>query len=123
MMPKDEEELEDEAFDDVAEQEDEENSTDAEALDDDESEDEFLQSSVDADDLASGYSTTVPAREVDVDEDTEGDDVTDAGDDKPMTEVEVDDAASDAAGRDEIELDLDVALTTGATTTEAPEGD
>ena len=29
-MPKDEEELEDEAFDDVAEQEDEENSTDAE---------------------------------------------------------------------------------------------
>jgi len=123
MMPKDEEELEDEAFDDVAEQEDEENSTDTEPLDDDESEDEFLQSSVDADDLASGYSTTVPAREVDVDEDTEGDDVTDAGDDKPMTEVEVDDAASDAAGRDEIELDLDVALTTGATTTEAPEGD
>lgn len=122
-MPKDEEELEDEAFDDVAEQEDEENSTDAEALDDDESEDEFLQSSVDADDLASGYSTTVPAREVDVDEDTEGDDVTDAGDEKPMTEVEVDDAARDAAGRDEIELDLDVALTTGATTTEAPEGD
>ena len=58
-----------------------------------------------------------------MDEDTEGDDVTDAGDDKPMTEVEVDDAASDAAGRDEIELDLDVALTTGATTTEAPEGD
>lgn len=62
----------------------------------------------------------LPAEEVDVDEDTEGDDVSDAGGDEPMTMTEVANPTPRIHG-DEVELDLDEALRTGRTVGEAPE--
>ena len=121
-MVGDEEEIEDEIFDEIVEEDGEEISSDSALLAPDESEREFVQGSVDPEDLLSGYSTSSPAIEIDVDEDTEGDDVTDAGGDDPMTELEVDGETPSVVRGDEIELDLDEALNTGATTIRAPEG-
>jgi hypothetical protein len=94
-----------------------------ETLLDNEPEDEFVQRSVDAEDLATGFSTTIPTREIDVDEDTQGDEVLDAGGEEPLTQFEVSSQANRVLHGDEIELDLDEALATGRTVTEAPEDD
>jgi len=74
-MDKDEQELEleDEIFEEVAEEEEKETLSDAALLDEDEAEDEFVQGSVDADDLTTDFDATIPTREIDVDEDTQGD--------------------------------------------------
>ena len=115
-------ELEDEIFEEITEEEEDETSLDAVLLDEDEAKDEFVQGSVDAEDLAAGFNATIPTREIDVDEDTQGDEVVGAGE-EPLTEHEVTGEANGVVHGDEIELDLDDALTTGRTVTEAPEGD
>jgi hypothetical protein len=122
-MAGDEPELEVEIFPKIIEEEYEGNTADSALRDQDDSEDEFAQGSVDSEDLLNGYSARIPAREIDVDEDTEGDEVTDAGGEEAMTESEVVGAASGALRGDEIELELDETLATGATTAKAPEGD
>jgi hypothetical protein len=85
--------------------------------------DEFVQGSVDPADLATGFNATIPTREIDVDEDVQGDEVAEAGGEKLLTEFEVADAANGIVHGDEIELDLTDALTTGRTATMATEGD
>ena len=124
-MDKDEQglEREDEIFEEITEEEEAEDSSDAALLDEDEAEDEFVQGSVDAEDLAAGFDATIPTREIDVDEDTQGDEAVETGGEEPLTEFEVTDEANGVVRGDEIELDLDEALTTGRTVDEAPEGD
>jgi hypothetical protein len=122
-MVGDELEREDELFDEIVEDENEDDRTDAALLDEDEAEDEFVPESIDPDDLSSGYDAGLPVGEVDVDEDTEGDDVVDASSDEPMTEFEVDAMTRRAAHGDEIELDLDDALADGVTTRNVPDVD
>jgi hypothetical protein len=121
-MSKDEQGLEDEIFTEISEEEENETSLDTALLDEDEDEDEFVQGSVEAEDLATGFSATIPTREIDVDEDTEGDDVIPAGA-EVLTELEVTGDSDDEVRGDEIQLDLEDALTTGKTITKAPEGD
>lgn len=84
----------------------------------DEESDDFDEESVDPEDLATGFDTTFARREIDVDEDTEGDDVGDAGGDEPMTMTEI--TKHSRIRGDEVELDLDEALRTGRTVGEAP---
>jgi hypothetical protein len=124
-MDRDEQglELEDEIFKEVGEQEDDETSLDAALLDEDEDEDEFVQGSVDAEDLATGFNATIPTREIDVDEDIQGDEMVQASGEELLTELEVTGEANDVVRGDEIQLDLEDALTSGETVTEAPEGD
>jgi hypothetical protein len=124
-MDKDEQglELEGEIFEEITEEEEDETSSDAALLDEDAAEDEFVQGSVDAEDLATGFDATIPTREIDVDEDTQGDEVVEAGDEEPLTEFEVTGEANGVMHGDEVELDLENALTTGRTVTEAPEDD
>jgi hypothetical protein len=119
-MDSDEQGLEDEIVTEISEEEENEASLDAALLDEDE--DEFVQGSVEADDLATGFNATIPAREIDVDEDTEGDDVMQAGVEL-LTELEVTGEGDDAVRGDEIQLDLEDALSSGRTVTEAPEDD
>jgi hypothetical protein len=114
-MDQEEFELEDEIFKELSEEE--ETSLDAVLLDEDE---EFLQGSVDAEDLATGFSARIPTREIDVDEDTQGDEVLQAAGDTLLTEFEFSGAANDTVHGDEIELDLADTLTTGRTITGAP---
>jgi hypothetical protein len=118
-MDKDEQELEDEIFEEISEEEDDETSLDAVLID----EDEFVQESVGAEDLATGFNATIPTREIDVDEDIQGDEVAEVGREELLSEFEVAGDANDIVHGDEIELDLTDALTTGRTATEAPEGD
>jgi hypothetical protein len=125
-MDRDEQELEleDEINKEISELEEDEISSDAALLDEDE--EEFVQGSVDADDLATGFNATIPKREIDVDEDIQGDEVAQAGGEELpelMTELEVDDESNDAVRGDEIQLDLEDALSSGKTITKAPEGD
>lgn len=108
IVQKSGDDREDELLNDVAD--------DAALLDDD----VFAEELVDPEDLATGFDTTIAAEEVDVDEDTEGDDVSDAGGDEPMTMTEVANPTPRIHG-DEVELDLDEALRTGRTVGEAPE--
>ncbi len=115
-------ELEDEIFEEIAEEEDNEIALDS-ALLDDEAEEEFVQGSVDAGDLATGFNATIPTREIDVDEDTQGDEVPEASSAVPMTQFEVTGEVNGVVHVDEIELDLSEALTTGRTGAESPEGD
>ncbi len=124
-MDKDERglELEDEVFEEITEEEEDQASLDAALLDEDEAEDEFVQGSVDAEDLAAGFNAAIPTKEIDVDEDTQGDEVAGAGGEEPLTEFEVTGEANGVVHGDEIELDLEDTLTTGRTVTEAPEGD
>ena len=124
-MDKDEQELEleGEIFEEITEEEEAEDSSDAALLDEDEAEDEFVQGSVDTEDLAAGFDATIPTREIDVDEDTQGDEVVEAGDEEPLTEFEVTGEANGVMHGDEVELDLENALTTCRTVTEAPEDD
>jgi len=122
-MDKDEQglELEDEIFDEITEEEEDETSSDAALLDADEAEHAFVKESVDAEDLATGFDATIPTREIDVDEDTQGDEVIDAGGEELMTQFEVAGDVNSVVHGDEVELDLEDALTTGRTVTEAPE--
>ena len=120
-MDKDEQELEleDEIFEEISEEEEDETSLDAVLID----EDEFVQESVGAEDLATGFNATIPTREIDVDEDIQGDEVAEAGGEELLSEFEVAVDANGVVHGDEIELDLTDALTTGRTAAEAPEGD
>jgi phosphate starvation-inducible protein PhoH len=124
-MDRDEQgpELEEEIFKEISEEEEDETSLDAALLDEDEDEDEFVQGSVDAQDLATGFNATIPTREIDVDEDIQGDEVVQAGGEELLTELEVTGEANAVVRGDEIQLDLEDALTSGKTVTEAPEGD
>jgi hypothetical protein len=124
-MDRDEQELEleDEISEEISEEEEDETSLDAALLDEDEDEDEFVQRSVDAEDLATGFNATIPTREIDVDEDIQGDDVAQAGGEELLTELEVTGEANGVVHGDEIQLDLEDALTTGKTVIEAPEED
>jgi hypothetical protein len=125
IMDKDEQglELEDEIFEEITEEEENETFSDAALLDEDEAEDEFVQGSIDVDDLATGFDATIPTREIDVDEDTQGDEGAETDGEVLLTRFEVADEANDVVHGDEIELDLEDALATGRTVTEAPEGD
>jgi hypothetical protein len=116
-------ELEDAIFQEISDEEEDEAYLDAALLDEDEDEEEFVQGSVDVEDLATGYSATISTREIDVDEDTQGDEVVQVGGEKLLTEFEMTGDAIEAVRGDEIQLDLDEALTTGRTVTKAPEGD
>lgn len=124
-MDRDEQglELEDEIFKEVGEEEDDETSLDAALLDEDEDEDGFVQGSVDAEDLATGFNATIPTREIDVDEDIQGDEMVQASGEELLTELEVTGDANGVVHGDEIQLDLEDALTSGKTVEEAPEGD
>ncbi|HUV58327.1 MAG TPA: hypothetical protein VMV96_05960 [Acidimicrobiales bacterium] len=124
-MDKDEQELEleDEIFEEITDEEEDETSSDAALLDEDEAEHEFVKGSVDPEDLATGFDATIPTREVDVDEDTQGDEVVEAGGDEIMTQFEVAGEVNDVVHGDEIELDLEDALRTGRSAIEAPEGE
>jgi len=115
-------EREDEISMEIGEEEENETSLDAALLDEDEDEDEFVEGSVEADDLTTGFNATIPTREIDVDEDIEGDDVMEAGVEL-LTELEVTGKGDGVLRGDEIQLDLEDALTSGETVTEAPEGD
>jgi hypothetical protein len=116
-------ELEDQISKEIGEEEEDETSLDAALLDEDEDEDEFVQGSVDADDLATGFNATIPTREIDVDEDIQGDEVAQEGGDELLTELEITREANGAVRGDEIQLDLEDALTFGKSVIEAPEGD
>jgi hypothetical protein len=124
-LDKDEQglEREDAIFEEITKEEEDENASDAALMNEDEAEDEFVQGSIDAGDLTTGFNATIPTREIDVDEDTQGDEAVDAADEEPMTEFEFTDGASYVVHGDEIELDLEDVLTTGRTVTKAPEGD
>ncbi|HEY5437345.1 MAG TPA: hypothetical protein VIJ99_00415 [Acidimicrobiales bacterium] len=122
-MDKDEQELdlEDEISNEIIQSDDDQNSLDAALLDEDEDEDEFVQSSVDREDLVTGFSAVIPTREIDVDEDTQGDDVVEVGDEGLLTEFEVTDGSNDEVRGDEVQLDLEEALKSGNTITKAPD--
>ena len=124
-MNKDEQELEleDAMFDEISEEEDEAAISDAALLDEDEDEDEFVQASIDVNDLSTGFSVSIPTKEIDVDEDTQGDEVEQDGEGNPMTELERSIDPPPTVHGDEVELELDEALTTGRTVAKAPETD
>ncbi len=114
-------ELEDAYFVEISDEEDAQATAESALLDEDEDEDEFVQGSVDVEDLATGFSDTIPTREVDVDEDTQGDEVSAMGEDELLTEYEVTGDAPERVRGDEIQLDLDDALATGRTVAPAPD--
>lgn len=124
-MKKDEVDLEgeDEIFAQIVDETEDDIALDAALTDEDEAEDEFVQGSVGAEDLLTGFDARIPTREVDVDEDTEGDETIEIGDTEPLTEFEVTDNQNDDDRDDEIERDLDDVLSTGQTVTEAPKED
>ncbi len=124
-MDKDEQELklEDELFEELTDEEENEIMSDAALLVEDESVDEFVQGSVDVDDLATDFSATIPTREIDVDEDTQGDEGAETNGELLLTPLEVDDHGDDVVRGDEIELDLEDALATGRTEVKAPDSD
>ena len=124
-MDKDEQglETEDQVFAAIIEDEETGALEDAALLDEDESEDEFVQGSVDVDDLVTGFDATIPTREIDADEDTQGDEGAQTNGEVLLTRFEVADNRNDAVHGDEVELDLEDALATGRTTSEAPQGD
>jgi hypothetical protein len=125
IMDKDEQELklEDELFEELTDEEENEIMSDAALLVEDESVDEFVQGSVDVDDLATDFSATIPTREIDVDEDTQGDEGAETNGELLLTPLEVDDHGDDVVRGDEIELDLEDALATGRTEVKAPDSD
>ena len=117
-MDEQELELEDKIFEELSAEEEEETFLDAVLLGEDE--EGFVQGSVDVEDLATGFSATMPTRETDVDEDTQGDEVPQAAGDTLLTEFEFSGGANGTVHGDEIELDLADTLTTGRTITGAP---
>jgi hypothetical protein len=122
IVVKNEQELEDAIFQEISDEEEDQAYQDSALLDEDEDEEEFVQGSVDIEDLAAGFSATIPTREIDVDEDTQGDELVQVGGEKLLTEIEMIGDAIEVVHGDEIQLDLDDALTTGRTVTKAPEG-
>lgn len=120
-LDKDERDLqrEDEIFEEITEEEEDGTFFDAALLNEDETENGFFQGSIDAGDLTTGFDATMQTREIDVDEDTQGDEVVGVDDEEPLTEFEVTDGASNVVQGDEVELDLEDVLTTGRTVTEA----
>ena len=116
-------EQEDAIFQEISDEEEDGAYLDVALLDEDEDEEEFVQGSVDIEDLAAGFSVTFSTREIDVDEDTQGDEVLQDGGEKLLTEFEITGDAVEAVRGDEIQLDLDEALMTGRTVTKAHEGD
>lgn len=124
-MDKDEQELgsEDEFREENTQNDnDEEILSDAALLDEGVTHDEFVQESVETDDLATGNDATIPIEPADVDEDTQGDEGTETNGEILLTRFEVA-GASDVIHGDEVELDLQDALETGRTVDEAPESD
>lgn len=113
--------MEDAIFEEISDEEESGAFLDAALLDEDEDEDEFIQSSVDVDDLATGFSATIATREIDVDEDTQGDEAPHEGGEDLLTELELPGDAATSVRGDEVQLDLDVALTTGETVARAAE--
>ena len=125
MVNEDEEELEleDAIFEEISEEDEEALVSDAALLDENEDEDEFVRSSIDVDDLSTGFDASIPRREIDVDEDTQGDEEESNDFDTLMTEFEGPSRSVDVVHGDEVQLDLDDAMTTGRTVTRAPETD
>jgi hypothetical protein len=125
IIDKEELELksEDEIFDTLAVDDEDEDVADAALLVEDEEEDEFVADSVDVDDLATGFDATISTREIDVDEDIQGDEGSDTTGQVLLTPLEVDGTVPDAVRGDEIERDLDDALANGTTSTKAPSTD
>ena len=121
-MDSNEQELgrEDELSEDIAEQDDNHATADAALLDEDDLENGFVQEYVDPEDLVTGFNDTIRPREIDVDEDTQGDEGIDTNGEVLLTRFEVADNGDDVHG-DEVELDLQEALETGRTVREAPE--
>jgi len=111
---------EDELSEDIAEQDDNHATADAALLDEDDLENGFIQEYVDPEDLVTGFNDTIHPREIDVDEDTQGDEGIDTNGEVLLTRFEVADNGDDVHG-DEVELDLQEALETGRTVREAPE--
>lgn len=99
--------FEDEIFEEVISEEDDE------ALDDEV--DAPYGDDVDPEDLAFGFSATLPGREIDVDEDTEGDDTVEIEDIEPLTAVEIPGHSSSRHRGDEAELPVDLLLASGQT--------
>ena len=116
-------ELEDAIFDEISDEEEDAVITEAALLDEDEDEDEFVQGSISVDEISTGFSASLPAREIDVDEDTQGDEVEPDIGGSPMTEYERSSEPPPTLHGDEVELDLDDAFTTGRTVAKAPEVD
>lgn len=114
-------ELENGIFKEIAEDDEDATLTPVALLNEDEVEDEFLQRSVDVDNLATGFSATIPSRIVDMDEDTQGDEGTETNGELLLTPFEVDGEGVDEVNGDEVELDLEDALATGRTVAEAPD--
>jgi hypothetical protein len=111
-MSKVDEELqaEDEIFEEVVAEEDDE------VFDEDDDDiDAPDEEDVDPEDLAFGFSATVSGREIDVDEDTEGDDTIEIEDISPLTATEVPDYSPRVTRGDEEELPVDVLLASGQT--------
>ncbi len=116
-------EMEDAIFEEMSDEEEDAVITDAALLDEDEDEDEFVQGSISVDEISTGFSTSIPAREIDVDEDTQGDEVEPDVGGSPMTEFEGSFDPPPTLHGDEVELDLDDAFALGRTVAKAPEVD
>jgi hypothetical protein len=117
-----EEELqrEDDLLDEISKEDDYDSYLSAVPVNGNEAEGGFFQGSIDAEDLATGFNLTIPTKETDVDEDTQGDEPSGVGDEPFMTELEVSESAANAVHGDEIELDLENVLTTGRTVAKPP---
>jgi hypothetical protein len=112
-MDKVDEELqvEDEIFEEVTSEEDDEIFDD----EDDEDLDAPGEEDVDPEDLVFGFSATARGREIDIDEDTEGDDTIEIEDLSPLTATEVPDNSARYSRGDEVELPVDLLLASGQT--------
>jgi hypothetical protein len=75
---------------------------------------------VDPLDLSEGFRAGLRVREIDVDEDTEGDDTVEIEDTAPLTATYVPDPPEAYVHGDEVELPLDQMLVTGQTEHAAP---
>jgi hypothetical protein len=120
-MDKVDEELqaEDEVFEEVAVEEDD-------AIIDEENDDDLDapgEEDVDPEDLDFGFSVTVQGREIDIDEDTEGDDTIEIEDISPLTATEVPDNSERYSRGDEVELPVDLLLASGQTEVPARDED
>jgi hypothetical protein len=122
-MDRDDQELEmeDEIFEEIAEDEENDIFLDTVLLEVDESGREPLDNLVDPEDLTSGFDARIATREIDVDEDLQGDEVVPSEDEELMTQFEVPSTTPRVVHGDEIQLDLDEALATGTTVTRAPQ--
>ena len=116
-------EREDQVFEEIAGEDESALLSETALLHEDEAEDEFVQGSIDADDLATGFDAVIAIQEVDVDADTQGDEGAETNGVMLLTQFEVDGGGDDEVLGDEVELDLEDALATGRTVAKAPKGD